>query len=380
MDELFSVMTTDRLAWVEVDENAIEQNTQLLCQYIGSDVALFGVVKADAYGHGALIATQAMLAGGATGLAVATVGEGRRLREAEINAPILVLEYIPPEQVEEALRYDLTLTISAPETFYAAAYVGRVSGRPVKAHLKIETGMHRVGFLPGEVVAFLDRVQAVDGVIWEGIYTHFATADEPLRPETDQQISQFQAVLETLDTRGWRFPIIHSCNSAGTLCFPPYHYNAVRAGIALYGAAPSDEVSLPSGFRPALSFHARVVRVATVPDGSPISYGGRYITQGTTRIATIAAGYADGVRRSPPWREVLVHGQRAPIVGRICMDYAMVDVTHIPETVAGDVVILLGEQDGATITAEEVGQWLDTSAYEVLTTIAPGEPRIYKLK
>ena len=379
MDELFSIMTTDRLAWVEVDEGAIQQNTRLLCQYIGSQVALFGVVKADAYGHGAILAAPALLAGGATGLAVATVGEGRRLREAEIDAPILVLEYIPPEQVEEAHRYDLTLTIGAPETFYAAAYIGRVSGRPMRVHLKIETGMHRVGFVPDEAVAFLDRVQEMDGVIWEGIYTHFATADEPLRPETDQQIKQFQAVLEALDTRGWQFPIVHSCNSAGTLCFPQYHYNAVRAGIALYGAAPSDEVCLPSGFRPALSFHTRVVRVATAPAGSPISYGGRYVTRETSRIATIAAGYADGVRRSPAWREVLIHGQRAPIVGRICMDYAMVDVTHIPETIVGDVVTLLGEQNGAAITADEVGQWLDTSAYEVLTTIAPGEPRMRAL-
>lgn len=360
-----------RMSWVEVDSTAIEHNTRLMRRHVGLDVGVIGVVKADGYGHGAVLAAKAMVAGGAIGLAAATTGEGRRLREAGVDSPILVLGYTAPEQVAEALQHDLALTISAPETLHAAAALGQAAGRALKLHLKIDTGMHRLGLLPHEVMPFLEANRAIGGVIWQGIFTHLAVADEPWRPETARQLTCFEDILAAMRLAGYHFPFVHAANSAGALYHPHARYDAVRAGIALYGAACHDEARLPSGFRPALSFHTRIVRVATLPVGSSVSYGAEYITPGPRRIATIAAGYADGIRRSPAWREALIHGERAPIVGRICMDYAMVDVTHIPEAETGATVTLLGAQGEAVITVEEVAAWLGTSAYEALTTIAP---------
>lgn len=361
--------TMHRPARIAVDCDAIAANTSAVQRIVGASVAVIGVVKANAYGHGAVRSAQAMLAGGATRLAVSTTAEGQQLRAAGIHAPILVLGHTPPECVVEALRDDLALMVGDAATLHAAAQVGRAAGRPLALHLKVDTGMHRLGLLPREVNPFLDAARAIDGVRWEGIFTHFATADEPWLPQFEQQQHCFEQVLASVHAAGWHFPLVHAANSAAALWQPAMRFNAIRAGIALYGVSPSEELSLSDEFRPALSFHSSVTRVADLPPGSAISYGARYVTSKQQRIATIAAGYADGVRRSPAWRAVLVRGQRAPVVGRVCMDYTMVDVTDIPNVQVGDDVVLLGAQGDARIRAREVAQWLDTSAYEVLTTV-----------
>jgi alanine racemase len=362
--------TLDRPAWVEVDAEAIVENTRRLRAIVGPGVGVLGVVKADGYGHGAALAASAMLRGGAAGLGVATAGEGRRLRAAGIAAPILVLGHTPAEQVGAALRADLALSVGAFETARAAACAARSLGRPARLHLKIDSGMHRLGLLPREVGAFLLAASELPGLDWQAIYTHFATADEPERPELSAQLDRFIAVVEEARRAGWSFPIVHAANSAAALWRPETRLGLVRAGIALYGVAPGD-MPLPVGFRPALAFRTRVARLADLPPGSPVSYGGDYVTAGERRIATIPAGYADGLRRSPPWRAALVRGRRAPIVGRICMDYAMLDVTDVPGVAMGDEVTLLGAQGQERITAEEVAGWLDTSAYEVLAALLP---------
>lgn len=362
-------MIDQRHAWVDVDADALRGNTAALRRLIGRDVRIWGVVKADGYGHGAVLAARALLEGGAWGLAVATVPEGRRLRAAGVRAPILVIGYSAPEQVVDALEAGLALTVCGPETFWAAAAAGRAHGRPLALHLKIDTGMHRLGLLPHEVAPFLEAASIESGVLWEGICTHLACADEPAHPENAHQLALFEDVLATVRAAGWRFPMVHAANSAATLALPHSRYQAVRPGLALYGCPPLPGRSLPPGFRPGLAFRTRVVRVADLPPGSPVSYGATFRTSGPARIATIAAGYADGLRRSPPWREVLVQGRRAPVVGRICMDYAMVDVSHIPGVACGDEVTLLGCQGDAQISADEVAAWLGTSSYEVLTTL-----------
>jgi Alr-MurF fusion protein len=370
-----SLEAAARPAWVEVDGEAIASNTRRLRAIVGSEVAVLGIVKADGYGHGAILAARAMLCGGATSLGVATVGEGQRLRAAGIVVPILVLGYTPAEQVRAALRADLELSVGALETARAAACAACELGRPARLHLKIDSGMHRLGLLPRQVGAFLQAAGELPNLDWQGIYTHFATADEPARPELSAQLDRFLAVVEDARHAGWRFPIVHAANSAAALWRPEARLDMVRAGIALYGVAPGD-APLPAGFCPALAFRTRIVRLAELPPGSPVSYGGDYVTAGARRIATIPAGYADGLRRSPPWRAALVRGRRTPIVGRICMDYAMLDVSDIPGVAIGDEVALLGTDGAATITAEELAGWLGTSAYEVLATILPRGKRI----
>jgi alanine racemase len=365
----------DRPAWLEVDVEVIAANTRQLRAIVGPGVAVLGIVKADGYGHGAVLAARAMLRGGATSLGVATVGEGQRLRAAGVAAPILVLGHTPAEQVRAGLCAELTLSVGALETARAIACAARELARPAYVHLKIDSGMHRLGLLPHEVGAFLQAVRELPGLDWQGIYTHFATADEPARPELSAQLDCFLALVEDARHAGWRYPIVHAANSAAALWRPEARLDMVRAGIALYGVAPGD-APLPAGFRPALAFRARIVRLVDLPPGSPISYGGDYVTAGRRRIATISAGYADGLRRSPPWHAALVRGRRAPVAGRICMDYTMLDVTEIPGVSTGDQVTLLGSDGAETITAEEVSGWLGASAYEVLAGLLPRGRRV----
>lgn len=357
-----------RLAWTEVDLRAIEANTRHFRQIMGPVVQIIGVVKADAYGHGAAKAGQAMLRGGATRLMVATVGEARELRGAGLAAPIFVLGPTGADEAREALSLDLTLAITDYQTLRVVVAAAQATKTLARVHWKIDTGMHRLGLLPNEALAMMASVSEAP-LQWEGIFTHFACADEPWRPETAAQIARFEALLGALSAAGHHFPIVHAANSAGALAFPHARYDTVRPGIALYGVAPGKDIPLPTGIRPALSFHTHVVRIADLEADTPISYGGSYLTKKPRRIATIAAGYADGLRRSPAWREVIVGGVRAPIVGHICMDYAMVDITGIPGVTYGDEVVLLGAQGDAAISAEEVATWLGTSAYEVLTSL-----------
>jgi alanine racemase len=375
MDYEHEDMIAERSAWAEVDVMAITENTHLIRRIVGPHVAVMGLVKANGYGHGAVLAAQAMLRSGAAGLGVATVGEGQRLRAAGIAAPVLVLGHTPHEEISAALCAGLALSVGAIETAQAAACAARAFGHTATLHLKIDTGMHRLGLLPYQVGAFLRAARELRGLDWQGIYTHFATADEPERPELEAQLDRFIAVVASARQIGWHFPIVHAANSAAALWHAESRLDMVRSGIALYGVAPSD-APLPAGFQPALAFRTRIVRVADLPPGSPVSYGGDYITPAKRRIATIPVGYADGVRRSPPWRAVLVRGQRAPIVGRICMDYAMVDVTKVSGAAVGDEVTLLGSQGAAAISATEVASWLGTSAYEVLATILPRGRRL----
>jgi Alr-MurF fusion protein len=365
----------ERSAWAEVDVAAIAGNTELMRQVVGPGVAVMGLVKSNGYGHGGVLAARAMLRGGVASLGVATVGEGQQLRAAGFAVPILVLGHTPHTEIEAALRADLALSVGAIETARAAACAARVLGCTATLHLKIDTGMHRLGLLPQQVVGFLEAARELRGLVWEGLYTHFATADELARPEMQAQFALFMQVVAQAHELGWRFPVLHAANSAAALWQPESRLDMVRAGIALYGVAPADE-PLPAGFRPALAFRTQIIRLADLPPGSPVSYGGDYVTAAERRIATLPVGYADGFRRGPPWREVLVRGRRAPVVGRICMDYAMVDVTDVPGAALGDEVTLLGTQGGAAISAAEVASWLGTSAYEVLATVLPRGRRV----
>jgi len=369
-----------RPTWLEINLAAIGTNTRAIAQHVGEQVAVMATLKADAYGHGALKVAHTVLHNGASWLGMATVSEAIPLRQAGITAPILIYGYLPPWQAREAVRYDLRATVYAMDTIRALSRAATASNIMVKVHVKIDTGMGRLGLRaedPQEIIAFIREIRQVPGISIEGLYTHFATADEPGNPYTQRQLIRFQTIIAALKAVDLCPSIIHAANSAATLVLPEAHFSLVRPGIALYGLDPAVEVPLPAAFRPALSFKTKVAQVKNIPAGEGISYGTTYITTAPERIAVLPVGYADGFRRGPAnWGEVLIRGKRAPIRGRVCMDQTMVSVEHIPDACAGDEVVLIGEQGSERITAEMIAQQLGTSNYEVVAALLARVPRI----
>ena len=374
------VMRAERPTWVEIDLSAIGNNTRRLKSLVGPRVRLLATLKADAYGHGALKVARTVLHNGASMLGVATVSEAAPLRNAGISAPILVFGYVPLWQMREAVRLNLTVTLYALESARALSRAALALGQIMKIHVKIDTGMGRLGVWAeqiDEILTLLQEIVALPGIELEGIYTHFAMADAQDLTHARMQLARFQDVLRVVETQHLRPPLVHAANSAATLSLPEAHFDMVRPGIALYGMDPSTEVRLPEGFRPALSFKTQVAQVKVIPAGECISYGCTYTTDRPTRVAVLPVGYADGFRRAPAnWGTVLIHGQEAPLLGSICMDQCMVDVSHIPQVRMGDEVVLIGRQGTATLSAEQVAQRLGTINYEVVAEILARVPRV----
>lgn len=369
-------LSRERPTWVEIDLSAIGENVRRLKE-IARPAALMAVLKADAYGHGAIRAARTALLHGADYLATACLGEAVALRRQGIVAPILILGFTPPWQAQEIVRYDLTATVYSLEPVRHLARAVRALGRgPARVQVKVDTGMGRLGLLPPDVPTFVDAVRAIPEIEIEGIFTHFACADAEDPTSTRRQIERFDAVLDQIGRDGWRPRYVHAANSAAIFRFPEARYSMVRAGIALYGLDPSSQVRCPEGFRPALTFKTLIAQVKELPIGSPISYGATFVTRRPSRIAVLPVGYGDGFRRSPRnWHEVLVHGRRAPIVGVVCMDMCMIDVTDIPGVRVGDEVVLIGRQDQDEISVAEVAGKLGTISYEVVTQILARVPR-----
>ncbi|HEX5417521.1 MAG TPA: alanine racemase [Chloroflexota bacterium] len=369
-------LSQERPTWVEVDLAAIGHNVGRL-KAIAAPAALLAVLKADAYGHGAVRVARTALLHGAEYLATACLSEAVTLRGHGIGAPILILGFTPPWQATEIVRYHLTATVYNLETARHLARAARLRGDgPAKVHVKVDTGMGRLGLLPDEVPAFLAELRALEGIEVEGIFTHFACADGPDPFVTERQIDRFNQVLDQVTADGWRPRHVHAANSAGILRFPSARYTMVRAGLALYGLDPSEIVRCPADFRHSLTFKTLVAQVKSLPPGSPISYGGTFVTERDSRIAVLPVGYGDGFRRAPRnWGNVLIRGQRAPIVGVVCMDMCMIDVTDVPGVRAGDEVVLIGSQGADEITVAEVAERLGTIPYEVITQILARVPR-----
>ncbi len=375
------VMTrAERPTWIEIDLSAIANNTRQVHALVGPEVRILASLKADAYGHGAVKVARTVLHNGASMVGVATVSEATPLRDAGIQAPILVFGYVPLWQMREAVRLGLTITLYSLEAATALSRAALALGQTVNVHVKIDTGMGRLGVRAeqiDEVVTLVREIQALPALRLEGIFTHFAMADILDLSHAHMQLARFQAVLQALEMQGLRPPLVHAASSTPMLSLPEARFDMVRPGIALYGLEPSDEVRLPAGFRPALSFKTQVAQVKVVPAGECISYGCTYITEEPTRIAVLPVGYADGFRRGPTnWGSVLLHGQQAPILGRVCMDQCMVNISHIPQTRVGDEVVLIGHQGTAILSAEQVAQRLGTSNYEVVSAILARVPRV----
>ncbi len=365
-----------RQTWVEIDRSAIAYNVRRIKEIVGENVTVVAVVKANGYGHGAVAVASTALNNGADYLAVSAVGEAIELREAAIDAPILVFGYTPPNAASQALRYDLTLTLYDLEVARAYNRIARELDATLRVHVKVDSGMGRMGLLPEQVVPFFRSVRNLRNLEIEGIYTHFASADSSTE-YTRAQLQVFENCLTPLRAAGLQFKYIHAANTAATLTLPETHYNMVRPGIGIYGIMPGFGAPLPPDFRPALTWKTSIGLVKTLPKGAYVGYGNTYRTRGTERIAIINVGYADGFRRAPDrWQEVLVHGQRVPVVGRVSMDLSAINVTSVPNVSIGDEVVLIGKQGDEFISVDEVAEWLDTNTYEVVTSIAARVPRL----
>ena len=374
------VMRPERPTWVEIDLSAIAHNTRKIQSLVGPNVRILASLKADAYGHGALKVARTVLLNGVSMLGVATVSEAAPLREAGIHAPILVFGYVPHWQMREAVHLGLTITLYSIESAQALSRASQALRQTVRVHAKVDTGMGRLGIRAehiAEVLKLIHRIIHLPGLELEGIFTHFAMADTHDQTHARMQLTRFQGVLQVIEEEHIRPPLVHAANSAAILSLPESHFDMVRPGIALYGLDPSPEVRLPVGFRPALSFKTQVAQVKVIPEGESISYGCGYTTDRSTRVAILPVGYADGFRRAPSnWGSVLVHGQEAPLLGRVCMDQCIIDVSHIPQVRVGDEVVLIGRQGEVSLTAEQVAQRLGTINYEVVSEILARVPRV----
>lgn len=365
-----------RPSWVEVDADALAGNVQAIKAEVGVDVTLMAVVKADGYGHGAILAARTALHNGAEYLGVASLEEALQLRNAGINAPILVLTHLPVEAVPQAIHLNLTATvfdIDTAQRYHRAAFGAT---NPLKVHVKLDTGMGRLGFFAEDASDIFRELRRLTNLDVEGVYTHFSVADED--PQyTARQLDLYREAVLPLQAAGLNIRYFHAANSPGVLRGQEAFFNLVRPGLLLYGLRPSDHVPLLESIRPVLSWKTSVSQVRDFPPMYPIGYGNTYHTKGYERIAILPVGYADGFRRSPQtWEYVLIRGQRAPLVGRVSMEKCAVNVTHIPDVSAGDEVVLLGKQGEEIITAEMVAEWLGTINYEVVTTILPRVPRL----
>ncbi len=371
-----------RPAWAEVDLGAIRHNASLLASLV-APAGLCAVVKAAGYGHGSVPVARAALEGGATWLAVALVEEGAVLRRNGIGAPVLLLSEPPVDAMDEVVALGLTPTLYTEQGVEAAAKaVAGSEGPPLTVHVKVDTGMHRVGATDQGAVAVVQAVAERPELTFGGLWTHFAVADEPGEPFTDEQCARFKVVVERLAALGLRPPIVHAANSAGALIHPGARLDMVRCGIALYGVAPSlalAAVEPVAGLRPALSLRARVSFVKRVGAGEAVSYGLRRPLEREATVATVPVGYADGV----PWRlgvsggEVLIGGRRRPLAGSVTMDQILVDCGDDEGVLPGDEVVLIGRQGREQITAWDWASQVGTIAYEVLCGIGPRVPKVY---
>jgi len=362
----------ERAAWAEIDLDAIRDNV-LALRRAAAPAEVLAVVKANAYGHGAVPVARAALRAGACGLGVATVDEGVELRRAGVTAPVLVLGSLRPEEAGRAVAHDLALTVSEGGVADAANRHAGATDREARLHLKVDTGMGRIGASPRDAVRLARRLAGLPHAVLEGCYTHFASADAADLSAASAQLDRFREVLDALDREGVRPRWRHAANSAATLALPASHLDLVRCGIALYGVAPAPHLRGRAALRPAMRVCARIVYHKRVPAGTAIGYGGIYRTSRETTIATLPIGYADGYPRLAGERgAVLIGDTRAPIAGRISMDQITVDVGDAPVAM-GDAAELWGGR----VPVEDVADAAQTIAYEVLARTARRLPRVF---
>ncbi|MGE5256535.1 MAG: alanine racemase [Hyphomicrobiales bacterium] len=380
------------LIWAEIDLNAIAGNVRELRRLTRPAAKVMAVVKANGYGHGAAEVARTALANGAEWLGVARLAEAVHLREAGFSVPILVFGYTAPADAGRLVDLDLRQSVYSLEAAQAYSIAASARGERIRVHVKVDTGMGRLGLLPSaltghhpgepvgaELIRAVTSIARLPGIDAEGIFTHFAASDNADRSYANRQLSMFLEVLSALRAHGLVFPVRHAANSAAVIQMPDSHLDLVRPGIALYGLRPSDEVDLGRvSLKPAMALKTRIIHLKAVPAGTCISYGMTYRTPSPTTIATIPAGYADGYSRRFSSRGfMLVHGHRVPVRGRVCMDLTMLDVGSVPDARIEDEVVIFGQQGNEFISADDLARELGTINYEIVCAVSARVPRVY---
>ncbi len=366
------------LVWVELDSKAPDYNLKELRRSANKDTLFCAVVKSNAYGHGTALMLK--LLPSADWFAVNSIEEGQELRALGVKKPVLILGHVPIDRINEAVQADLQLTIYNQESIEALARLNLYK-KPARVHLKIDTGTRRQGVLLEEVNDFVTDLKRREGIILEGVSTHFANIEDTLNHDyAVKQLVVFKDALKIIKGQGMDPQIIHTACTAAVILFPETHFTMIRSGIGLYGLWPSRETYLSTimghrrapDLRPVLTWKTKIIQIKTVPEGSNVGYGCTYKTTRETRLAVLPVGYADGYDRAlGNMAYVLVKGKRAPVIGRICMNHTMIDVTDIPGVELENEAVLLGNSDHESITAETMAGWAGTINYEVVTRISP---------
>ena len=369
-----------RSAWAEISLDNLAHNVREVRRITNEKAEITAVIKADAYGHGAINVASALIENGISRFAVSILDEGIELRESGVKIPILILGYTDPQIADEVLKYDMEQTVYSLDVAEALSKEAVKQNKIAKIHIKIDTGMNRIGLKPDdEAVQLIKKICALPNIQLIGVYTHFASADETDKTYTRNQYRKFEEICETIECEGIDTGMKHCSNSAAVVDLLEMHSDMVRTGILLYGLAPSNDVQLSKLLlKQVMSLKVRISHVKEIEAGQCVSYGRKFTATKKTKVATLPIGYADGYTRMLSGKaEVLIKGYRAPIIGTICMDQCMADVTDIPDVCTGDEAVMFGEQDGNFISIDEVAAKLNTVNYEIVNMISKRIPRVY---
>jgi len=368
------------ITWIEVDLNAIEHNLKTIKGLVGSGTKILAIVKADAYGHGAVKVGQTLEQSGTDMLGVAFSREGIELRKNNINIPILILNSVLSEQIEDVVQHSLSVTVNSLDISNEISMTAKKYHRNIRIHVEIDTGMGGTGVCPDKALPFIKALLLIENLEIEGVFTHFNSSEEEDKSFTYEQNRKFKEVIKQLENEKISIPLIHAANSAAILDIPDSYFNMVRPGLILYGIFPSNYVLRNIELKQAMSFKARIINLKRLDPGSVIGYGRTFEILQQTTVATIPVGYKDGFSRCfSSLGKVLVHGKRVPIIGRVCMDRCFIDVTSLPDVEIGSEVILLGNQGNETISIESAAELIGTIPYEVVCNVGTKTPRkMYK--
>lgn len=377
-------MTIPRATFAEIHLDRFRDNLLAIRTDLSPDVKILAVVKADAYGHGAVACAKTAVDAGADYLGISILEEGIELRQNGITSPILVLGGIFENEIEEFLQHNLSTVLSTSNMAHSLAKEAEKSGKTVGVHIKVDTGMGRLGVLPENFLPLVEQIRQHKNLHIEAVSTHFSSADDEDPGYTLFQLSRFNEILAQLKTAGIQIPLIHCANSAALLKFPQSWFNMVRPGLILYGALPSPTIKPyvttldAKKFYPVMQWKSRIIQINHIPKEHYLSYGRKHMTQKESLIATLPVGYADGLtRRLSGKMSVLIHGKRLPQVGNICMDMCLIDITEVPDAQVGDEAVIFGSQLEETITVEEVAEQCGTLPYEILCAVSKRVPRVY---